>query len=73
MVRLRAEASALLAEADRIESQECTGLAAVWCHLHGDCVCPDRAEALDDPDCPLHSTGSSHAEARAQPDPVGPR
>jgi hypothetical protein len=45
----------------------CTGIAAVWCPNHGDCTCPpaesDTADrALDDPNCPLHSPTSTHAE-----------
>lgn len=39
----------------------CTGLAAVWCPIHGNCRCPDRENALDDPNCPLHSPRSDHA------------
>ena len=51
----------LRALADRIESASCTGLAAAWCPIHGDCTCPDRSEAMDSPTCPLHSPESSHA------------
>lgn len=48
----------------------CTGTAAAWCPVHGDCTC-DRAAgdlgwgpAADDPAnvCPLHSHGSPHEE-----------
>lgn len=53
--------------ADVIESQECTGVAASWCPVHGTCTCPrdadGRAESLDDFGCPLHSDTSSHAAA----------
>lgn len=32
----------------------CTGLAAAWCPIHGDCIC-DRGDHLEqDDDCPLH-------------------
>lgn len=43
----------------------CTGIAASWCPVHGDCTCPvnDRNErTLTDPDCPLHAPTSPHAE-----------
>lgn len=52
----------LRAEADRIESQQCTGVAAVWCPVHGQCICPDREDQNEDA-CPLHSSSSSHAAA----------
>lgn len=40
----------------------CTGLSAQWCPNHGTCRCPDREEAMDGHDCPLHSHTSTHAE-----------
>lgn len=52
----------------------CTGPAASWCPICGDCACPtdDRGEHVstlspgdygkDDPSCPLHARGSAHAE-----------
>lgn len=41
---------------------ECTGLTARWCPLHGSCACAYGGENdLDDPDCPLHGTESEHA------------
>lgn len=42
----------------------CSGLAAVWCPVHGDCTCPRDVGLLpmDHPDCPLHAHGSFHAE-----------
>jgi hypothetical protein len=40
----------------------CTGLTAQWCPVHGSCRCPDREQAMDDSDCPLHRLGSRHAE-----------
>ncbi len=52
----------LRAEADRLESTTCTGLSAQWCPIHGTCRCPDREDAMNSPECPLHSTTSSHAE-----------
>ena len=49
---------------------ECTGVAAVWCPIHGSCVCPfdtslghpGERRTYNDPACPLHSPTSSHAE-----------
>lgn len=47
---------------------ECTGVAASWCPIHGTCTCPrDELDkpwpgGLNDPNCPLHSPGSNHAE-----------
>ena len=42
---------------------ECTGLAASWCPVCGDCKCPDRELGdINDPDCPLHNNSSDHAE-----------
>ena len=64
---LRAQAVALLAQADALDARECTGLSAVWCPLHGDCACPARDDTLDDPDCPLHNPQSSHAETMKDP------
>lgn len=51
--------------------EACTGIAATWCPVHGDCCCPvywlgeavHREERhLDSPSCPLHSASSTHAE-----------
>lgn len=49
-----------------IESRMCTGLAASWCPVHGECACPRNAGGeplgnLDDEACPLHRYGSNHA------------
>lgn len=43
---------------------ECTGIAASWCPIHGDCNCPDRETMghLDGEDCPLHNHQSTHGE-----------
>ena len=44
---------------------ECTGLAATWCPVCGDCACSEEDRALgnlDDPNCPLHAPNSPHAE-----------
>lgn len=60
----QARIAALRAEADRIESQSCTGLTATWCPVHGNCRCPEVdgvGGPGDDPNCPLHATTSSHA------------
>jgi len=53
----------------------CTGVAAQWCPVHGDCTCPwvnghdlsdgfdpDAVRDMNDNACPLHSIDSSHAE-----------
>lgn len=49
---------------------ECTGVAARWCPIHGDCT--DRGEKqdghCDDPQCPLHGHYSQHA-ASVPPEP----
>ena len=44
----------------------CTGIAAGWCPIHGDCTCPEPENCLDDPNCPLHSFDSLHAEEVAE-------
>lgn len=59
---------ALRRRADEIESRICTGIAASWCPVHGDCTCPraDGGEPLDGLDangCPLHDFASSHGAA----------
>lgn len=43
-----------------VDPMGCTGLAASWCPRHGSCQCPDPADALDDPACPLHAPMSDH-------------
>jgi hypothetical protein len=61
--------------ADMLESRRCTGLAAAWCPVHGDCTCfigengeqiEDDRDGLNSEDCPLHSIRSSHGEAWLQ-------
>lgn len=50
---------------------ECTGVAARWCPIHGDCTddpnTPDDGNRwsahCSDSRCPLHGTDSRHAEA----------
>lgn len=43
---------------------ECTGFAATWCPIHGDCRCPkepDGSRNEDEPEgCPLHADDSAH-------------
>jgi hypothetical protein len=68
---------------DQAEITECTGLAATWCPIHGDCTChihneipQDESQGavsqrnwdsdMDDPNCPLHSPTSDHAERPAR-------
>jgi hypothetical protein len=58
-------------EAERPKA-ECTGLAAVWCPVHGDCACdkpPGVVSTHDNPRCPLHGEGSEHAEVEPKPAP----
>jgi hypothetical protein len=48
---------------------QCTGLSAGWCPIHGDCICKDEngempAERLNNPDCPLHSDQSEHGKIK---------
>ena len=38
-----------------------SGISATWCGIHGDCTCRDKQD-LNDEDCPLHSTRSTHGE-----------
>lgn len=46
-----------------LQSQvECTGVAASWCPIHGDCTC-DMDSERDSDDCPLHGKESTHAAA----------
>lgn len=54
-----------------MSEDDCTGLTALWCPLHGCCACPgdpdpyadgDLHRSLDDPSCPLHSLTSRHAD-----------
>lgn len=46
---------------------ECTGIAAYWCAIHGECTCLRSREEedvgidLDADDCPLHKPTSAHA------------
>lgn len=50
-----------------VPTDECTGISASWCPIHGDCECtPDDEEGnffngKNDPHCPLHCTASTHA------------
>lgn len=48
-----------------LEEQTCTGVAAMWCPLHGDCTCPqplgEGLDPLDHHACPLHGPDSTHA------------
>lgn len=53
----------LLVYEARLEQERdgCTGLTAAWCPIHGLCTCPDREQAMDSEDCPLHMRESTHA------------
>lgn len=47
---------------------ECTGIAASWCPVHGNCSCPRdeegaRTENRSGVDCPLHGLASNHGDA----------
>jgi hypothetical protein len=46
----------------REQRQPCTGVAAMWCPNHGDCLCREPEFERSDPECPLHSVWSTHAE-----------
>lgn len=44
---------------------ECTGIAAQWCPIHGECLCPQENMGIDyeyNDDCPLHGSLSTHGE-----------
>ena len=43
--------------------EQCTGLTATWCPIHGDCRCPRNEfgdRTFDGSGCPLHAIDSSH-------------
>jgi hypothetical protein len=57
----------------REASLECTGIAAGWCPIHGDCICPidehgdhitmdGESFGMDNPACPLHGDSTNHGE-----------
>lgn len=56
------EAQGLL-DAATSPNAECTGVAAGWCPVHGDCTC---AVDREDSTCPLHAATSTHAEGDAE-------
>jgi len=44
---------------------ECTGIAASWCPIHGECLCPPDDGSSDyqhNDKCPLHGPDSTHGE-----------
>jgi len=48
-----------------MEQPRCTGIAASWCPIHGDCKCPtdENGERWEeDEKCPLHGSGSTHGD-----------
>lgn len=53
-----------------IAPMQCTGVAARWCPIHGDCT--DKGDEAELPysahcseyDCPLHGERSTHAEGK---------
>lgn len=46
----------------------CTGVAARWCEIHGDCTCPAGAPELNSYGCPLHGAHTKHGD----PELTGP-
>lgn len=53
---------------EEASSANCTGVAATWCPIHGDCECiipDDPEEPVRDDKCSLHSPSSMHAEGPA--------
>lgn len=59
------------------DERVCTGVAATYCPIHGECVCPpvsdpdpyEHERDLNSPFCPLHSPESAHAEGGADRPP----
>jgi len=49
---------AVLERQERRPRLACTGVAAVWCPIHGDCWCFFDGKG----DCPLHAPSSTHAD-----------
>ncbi len=48
---------------------QCTGIAAVWCPIHGNCSCPYLDERtgerdMNDPGCALHGKESTHPDSK---------
>jgi hypothetical protein len=66
-------------EDELLREPRCTGVAARWCPVHGDCTCPYTEQELEaagesgyeDPECPLHGRASDHAE-EPEPPITGP-
>lgn len=55
----------LASPAGEAEPRECSGIAATWCDVHGECTCPsfgpdDPERTMDGYTCPLHSFTSEH-------------
>lgn len=54
------------AKGSGVKKPVCSGLAASWCPIHGDCKClreeSGQAPSLDGRDCPLHGPASDHNE-----------
>lgn len=56
---------------------ECTGVAADWCPIHGDCTCRKRIKASGSDGrcwardrCPLHGSDSTHPNDSWSADPL---
>lgn len=58
---LRQVASALDRAATTLEAAQCTGAAASWCPIHGDCVCSPA-----DVECPQCGAGSDKVITKGQ-------
>lgn len=61
-------AAARVGESEGVERTKpsCTGLAASWCSIHGDCSCErqDTGERVEESEhCPLHGSSSEHGDA----------
>lgn len=67
-----------MVDEDLYDWQGCTGVAAVWCPVHGDCACRcdyhacpvkecddclQREERIDASKCPLHDLSSTHGDS----------
>lgn len=55
----------------QLTATHCTEISARWCPFHGDCTCRD-AEDLNDDDCPLHCSSSTHGEVQVMETIWGP-
>lgn len=71
--RLRRHLEDHLPDAPQRPDTRCTGIAASWCPVHGECSCPKQektgepvwrnGERVENEACPLHGRGNNHAKA----------